>query len=74
MSALEFSLGIVPRFMMDNQVLFVCKSSLLYLKLIGTLKPIAVALFVHYGETSSLDYAFQNRNCIFFFFLTMYDY
>lgn len=65
MSALEFSLGIGPRFMMDDQVLLICKAGFLYLKLTGTLKHIAVALFFHYGEMSSLDYAYENTNCSF---------
>lgn len=68
MSALELNLGIVTKFVMDNQVLLICNASLLYLKLIGTPKPIVIALSVHYRAMSSIDYAYQHTNCMFFCF------
>lgn len=73
MPALELNLGIVPKFVMDNQVLFSCKESLLSLKCIGTQTLLATGLSDECREMSSTDYAYQNTNCIFSFYREIPD-
>lgn len=73
MPAIELNLGIVPKFVMDNQVLFSCKESLSSLKFIGTQTLIAIGLSDHCREMSSTDYAYQNTNCIFSFYREIPD-